>query len=117
MKKIILASALAAVAITAHSAGSLTAGSNSVAANTSGGTGNCELLSANVTITLSTSNIGYYDCNSTSASIGLGIGNTSGKNKVYSLGSAGGAITETTLSAVPTTTNAQTQAQTKSASS
>ena len=117
MKKIILASALAAAAITAHSAGSLAAGSNAVVANTSGGAGNCELLSANVTITLSTSNIGYYDCNSTSASIGLAVGNTSGKNKVYSLGSAGGAITETTLSSAPTTSDMSTQATAKSASS
>ena len=114
MKKIILASALAAAAITAHSAGSLTAGSNTV--TTTAATG-CELITASVTITLSTSNIGYYDCNSSAASIGLAVGNTSGKNKVYSLGSAGGAITETTLSAAPTTSNAQTQAQAKSASS
>ena len=117
MKKIILASALAAAAITAHSAGTLGAGSNAVTADTAGGAGKCELLSANVTVTLSTANVGYYDCNSTSASIGLAVGNTSAKNKVYSLGSAGGAITETTLSSAPTTSSVQSYAETKSASS
>ena len=117
MKKIILASALAAAALTAHSAGTLGAGANSVGANTSGGAGNCELLSSAVSVTLSTSNVGYYDCNSTSASIGLAVGNTSGKNKVYSLGSAGGRIDEATLSAAPTTSSVQTYAETKAASS
>ncbi len=115
MKKIILASALAAAAVTAHSAGTLGAGANPV--GTSTGAGNCELLSSAVTVTLSTANVGYYDCNSTSASIGIAVGNSSGKNKVYSLGSAGGAITETTLSSAPTTSSVQSYATDKSASS
>lgn len=113
MKKIILASALVASAgMTYAAGGALSAGSNSVT------TSNCALLSGDVKITLSTGNVGYYDCNTTSSSIGLAVSNSSGKNKVYSLGSAGGKIEETTTaSAITSGAGLQTYAEAKSASS
>lgn len=111
MKKIVIASLSAAVAGPVFAGGSWAAGANSVT------TANCTLLSTAATVNLSTGNVGYYDCNSSSASIGVAVAATAGKNKVYSAGSAGGGITETTLSAAPTSSNAQTQAQAKAASS
>ena len=64
----------------------------------------CALLTsdASVNITLSKGNIGSYMCDSTSANIGIAIGNTSGKNKVFSLGTTGGSITETATRSAPT---------------
>lgn len=115
MKKIVIASLSVVAASSAFAAGgALTGGqANAVAA----GTGGCDLLQTAVTINVSTANVGYYDCNTSSSSIGVAVGNTSGKNKVFSAGSSGGGITETTLSAAPTTSDAQTAAQGKSASS
>lgn len=51
---------------------------------------------ASVKITLSSSNIGAYDCTATGAAIGVAVGNTAGKGITYSTGSGGGAITATT---------------------
>ena len=90
MKKILLASILLAIGTSAFAASSpvaLSAGSNTVAT-----TGGCELLSAPVTATLSASNIGNVSCDDTTANIGVAVSNTSGKFKIYSLSSAGGAI-------------------------
>ncbi len=113
MKKIILVSSLVAVSGMVNAAGgNLTGGGNDVT------TSNCALLSAAVKVTLSTANVGAYDCNTTSSSIGLAVSNSSGKLKAYSIGSAGGAITTTDLTAAATSGAAlTTYATTKSASS
>jgi hypothetical protein len=68
---------------------------------TSGGTINataCPALTsdASVKITLSTSNVGAYECQATGAAIGVAVGNSAGKGNVYSVGSGGGSVTTTT---------------------
>ena len=112
MKKIIFASSLLAISGVAAAAGTAI----STAAITSGG---CSLLSADasVKITLSTGNIGAYDCNTTTASIGVAVGSTTGKNKVFAVGSAGGAITTTTTAAAPAAGDVASAAEAPAASS
>lgn len=117
MKKILLATSLAALAAGPALAQTAFTTGPGVSTVTGGTGGNCPLLQATVTVNLSNGNIGAYDCNTNTASIGVGVASTTGKNKVYSLGSAGGGMTETTLSAAPTTSDAGTAATTKSASS
>lgn len=77
----------------------------------------CALLPSdgNVKITLSKGNIGSYMCDTLSANIGLAIGNTSGKNKIFSIGSSGGSVTETPTRAAPTTLDTQNAATTVAA--
>ena len=114
MKKIILATAAIAsigsmVSGTAAAAAvSLTPGG--VTSVTSGSSGTCPLLAENITVKISTSNIGAFECNTTSANIGVAVASTVGKNKVYSLGSAGGKITETTTSTTPVQNDVNTAA-------
>ena len=117
MKKILLASSLAALS-------SLPAGHALAASQFSTGpavtaiaSSACTLLANDVNVNLSNGNIGSYDCNTTTASIGVAVASTTGKNNVYSLGSAGGGIGITTLSSAPTTGDTDTQATSKAASS
>jgi hypothetical protein len=121
MKKIILASTLIATGIAMHSVAYANGGSLAGATANSVGTGtgnnNCELLNAAIKVSLSQGNLGYYDCNTTTASVGVAVASTTGRNMVYSLGSAGGAITTATTSSAPSTTNCQTAATTSSATS
>lgn len=116
MKKILIASLLIAAGSSAFAATTnkvLAAGANSVA------TADCPLLSAAVTVTLSTGNIGNVSCDDATANIGVAVGNTSGKGKIFSLGSSGGAVTvfDTTGGVAPTAAQVKTQADAKSASS
>jgi len=110
MKKILFATSLLAVA-GAVNAGTLNSGANPVT------TSDCTLLSAAVSITLSNGNVGGYICNGTTANIGVGVGSTTGKNKVFSIGSSGGALVTTTLAAAPVATDAEAAASTSAASS
>ena len=73
--------------VIAISPGALAAGPNAIS------TTDCTLLASAVSITLSTGNIGAYNCNTTSSAIGMAVASTSGKNKVFSVSSEGGAIT------------------------
>ena len=112
MKKILLASILLTIGTSAFAASApvaLAAGSNTVAATA------CLLLSADVTATLSTSNIGNVSCNDTIANIGVAISNTAGKFKIYSLSSAGGAIATFTGTAATTATDVASKAASCSA--
>ena len=115
MKKVLIASLCLAFGSTAFAATTnkaLAAGSNTVDKATS-----CPLLSEDVKVTLSTGNIGNVSCDSTTANIGVAVGNTSGKGKIYSVGSNGGKITETatTGGAAPDATAVGTQADARSA--
>lgn len=113
MKKIILASSMVA------SVGAVGVAHATTIATTPVTPTECALLEANasVKITLSTGNIGSYDCNTSTANIGVAVANTSGKNKVFSLGSAGGQILTTTTASAPSTTNTENAATTASAAS
>jgi hypothetical protein len=75
------------------------------------------MLTADVKITLSTANIGNVSCDDATASLGVAVANTSGKNKVYSVGSAGGGLTETTTTATPSASDLSGAADARSASS
>ena len=103
LKKILFVSSLLIVSGSAQAAalspGSLVAGANAIS------TSDCVLLASPVSITLSTGNIGAYQCSALSANIGLAIASTSGKNKVFSISSAGGAITATEGRSSPTTSD------------
>lgn len=119
MKKVLIASLLVALSgsvFAASSGKALVAGANTV---TSGAGSNCELLSADVTVTLSTGNIGQVSCDDTTANIGVAVGNTSGKGKIFSIGSSGGAVTTTNTAGgvAPTTTDMSSQATARAASS
>jgi hypothetical protein len=115
MKKILFASSLLAASGIAAAAGAAI----SATAVTGGASGACPVLTADasVKITLSSGNVGYYDCNTTTASIGVAVASTTGKNKVFSVGSAGGSVTTTTTSSAPTTTDCAGAATSASASS
>jgi hypothetical protein len=109
MKKIIIAASLLAIG-----------GSANAAAITSGAdidSTACPLLASSVKIVMSTGNIGAFACNTTTANIGVAMGNTSGKFKVFSVGSNGGALETATYSATVTTANAQTEADARGAAS
>lgn len=118
MKKILIASLILAAATPAFAAKvkNLTT-SNTASSQTAVSTTECTLLSSDVKINSSVANIGTVDCDTTSASIGVAVANTSGKNKVFSAGSAGGGITTTDLTATPTTGDTDTAAAARSASS
>ncbi len=109
MKKILFASSLLALAGAVPSMASAATGGFAAGANAVDTTA-CALLSAPVSITLSTGNIGGYDCNTSAANIGVAVGSTSGKNKIFSIGSSGGALTTTTTSAAPGSSDAVTAA-------
>ena len=112
MKKILFASSLLALASgvpSMASAAGLAAGANAIS------TTDCALLSAAVNITLSTGNVGAYICNTSTANIGVAVASTSGKNKVFSIGSSGGALTTTTTAAAPGSGDASTAATTVAA--
>ena len=114
MKKILIASMLLALGGSAFAATTnkaLVEGANAIA------TTDCTLLSAAVTATLSKGNIGNVSCNDVTANMGVAIGNTSGKGKIFSIGSSGGVVTTTdTAGAIaPTATDMVTQANAKSA--
>ena len=103
LKKILFVSSLLIVSGSAQAAalspGSLVAGANAIS------TSDCVLLASPVSVTLSTGNIGAYQCSALSANIGLAVASTSGKNKVFSISSAGGAITATEGRSSPTTSD------------
>ena len=114
MKKILIATMLLAVAGSSFAATTnkaLVEGANAIA------TTDCPLLSAAVTATLSKGNIGNVSCNDVTANMGVAVGNTSGKGKIFSIGSSGGVVTTTdTAGAIaPTATDMTTQADAKSA--
>jgi hypothetical protein len=118
MKKILIASLMCIASGSSFAAGkALAEGATTTVNNTE-----CTLLNADaatnpVKITLSTANLGYVDCNATTGSIGVAVANTKGKNKVYSIGSAGGAPIATDTAAAPASGNVQTAAEARSASS
>ena len=103
MKKILfvcsLLAAVGAAEAAVTSSGTLVAGANTVSATA------CTLLASDVSVTLSTGNIGAYQCSTNTANIGVAVASTAGKNNVYSLGSTGGAITITPTRASPVTTD------------
>ncbi len=114
MKKIILASSVVAAAGVSMHADATTIGTAPIAQAA------CALLNsdASVKITLSTGNIGSYDCNTSTANIGVAVASTTGKNKVFSLSSSGGQITTgTTGTSAPTTADTEAAATTASATS
>ena len=117
MKKILIASLSAVLAGPVFAAGgNFTAGGTTGAATTV--TTNCALLSTDgARVNLSAANLGSYDCNTGTASIGVSIANTSGKFYIYSMSSAGGAVVTTTSAQAPTTTQTESQAVLRSASS
>lgn len=118
MKKILIASLLIAAGSSAFAATTnkvLGAATSPYGGSTQITSGDCPLLSATVTVVLSTGNIGNVSCNDTTANIGVAVGNMSGKGKIYSIGSSGGAVT--TTDAVPSAAGVATQADAKSASS
>ena len=77
----------------------------------------CPLLTsdANVKITLSTGNIGSYMCDTSSVNIGVAVGNTSGKNKIFTIGSSGGSVSSASTRAAPTNADTQNAATTTAA--
>ena len=102
LKKILIVSSLLVVAGAAEAVVAvpgLVSGANTVT------TSACALLASDVSITLSTGNIGAYQCSTTTANIGLAVASTSGKNKIFSVSSAGGAITTTESRASPGTSD------------
>ncbi len=113
MKKILFATSLMAVVGTSAAAtgGTLNSGANDVS------TSACTLLASAVKITLSNGNVGGYDCSATSANIGVAVASTTGKNKIFSIGSSGGALSTTTTASAPDAAGCQTQAEAVSASS
>jgi hypothetical protein len=113
MKKILFASSLLVAS------GISTAGTAFPAAGTAITATDCALLSADasVKITLSTGNIGAYTCNATTASIGVAVASTTGKNKVFAVGSAGGAIITTTTTNAPVAGDVASAADAPAASS
>ncbi|MBL0075834.1 MAG: hypothetical protein IPP41_07830 [Rhodocyclaceae bacterium] len=111
MKKVLFAASLLAVGGMAHAAAAdITSGADIT-------TGSCTLLASPVKIVMSTGNIGSYDCVATTANIGVAIGNTSGKFKVFSIGSNGGALTTDTYASTVTTTQTQSAATARGSSS
>ena len=116
MKKLFIASLLVAASSMAFAAntGDWAAGSNTVTDT------DCTLLNAgsSLKVILSTSNVGSYNCDTTSANIGVAVANTSGKNIVFSMGSSGGGIIVTnTGTTAPSATNTATAAATAASSS
>ena len=112
MKKILIACSLlvgvSAANAVAPSGGSLVAGANAVS------TTDCALLASAVSITLSTGNVGAYQCSASTANIGLAVASTTGKNKIFSVGSSGGAITTTETRASPSLSELDSAASTSS---
>ena len=100
LKRILFVASLLLVAGTTQAAvvvsGGLVAGPNAIS------TTDCALLASPVSVTLSTGNIGAYQCNALSANIVLAVASTSGKNKVFSVSSEGGAITAAEIRSSPT---------------
>lgn len=115
MKKILIASLIVFAATPAFAAKvkNLTS-STTASSQTAVSTTECTLLQEGVTINSSIANIGTVDCDTTTANIGVAVANTSGKNKVFSAGSAGGGITTDQLDAVPTTGDTDTAAAARS---
>ena len=89
MKKVLIAASLLAIGGAAN-ASTITSGADITSTD-------CALLASTVKITMSTGNVGSYDCSATTANIGVAIGNTSGKFKVFSIGSNGGSLTTDTF--------------------
>lgn len=114
MKKIILVSGVVAAGAVGQ-ANATTGGDFSTSAIT---TSECSLLNAgaSVKVVLSTGNLGSYNCNSSTANIGVAVANTAGKNKVFYLGSAGGKLNEVTTASTPTLSNTQSYASSGSSS-
>ena len=94
MKKILFATSLLAVAATSD-AGTMGSGANAVTSAA------CTLLASDVSITLSTGNVGGYTCDTVTADIGIAVGSTAGKNKIFSIGSSGGALVTHTTNVAP----------------
>ena len=121
MKKIVIASlATAAMAGAAGSASAAVTDFTAGAGTTTITNANCGLFAAGTTakVNLSASNIGSFDCNTTSGSVGVAITNTNGKFVIYSISSAGGALASSTYTAAQTsTTNTQTLATSAGSSS
>ena len=115
MKKMLITVFLSLMAVAASAAAvALSAGPNSVTTTT------CSLLIDDVKVILSVGNVGAYECNASTANIGVAVGSTSsGSNKIFSLSSAAGSQIEvnTSASAAVLTTDVQTHAVTKAASS
>ena len=116
MKKILFATSLLAAAGMAHAAAY---GANAVTSGTAITVADCGLLNtdASVKITLSTGNVAAYDCNSSTANIGVAVGNQTGKNKVFAIGSNGGSVTTYTTSSAPQAGDVSSAASTMAASS
>ena len=72
MKKILFATSLLAVAATSD-AGTMGSGANAVTSAA------CTLLASDVSITLSTGNVGGYTCDTVTADIGIAVGSTAGE--------------------------------------
>lgn len=114
MKKIIVAgllSTLGSISFAASTPVPLVAGPNTVSIAA------CTLLSEPVTVTLSKANLGNVNCNDTTAAIGVAVANTSGKFKVFSLGSGGGQLTETTTTVAPVASDVASAASLKAGGS
>ena len=94
MKKILFATSLLAVAAAADAA-TLATGANAVTSAA------CTLLASDVSITLSNGNVGGYTCNTSTANIGVAVASTAGKNKIFSIGSSGGALVTHTTNVAP----------------
>ena len=108
MKKILFATSLLAVAAAADAA-TLATGANAVTSAA------CTLLASDVSITLSSGNVGGYTCNTSTANIGVAVASTAGKNKIFSIGSSGGALVTTTMSVAPQATDAAAASSTSAA--
>jgi len=115
MKKILIASLIALAASPAFADKELQT-SATTSMQTPVSTTDCALLQEPVTINTSASNIGDVVCDATTANIGVSVANTSGKNKVFSAGSAGGGIQTLDLgTTVPTNTNTLSEATARAA--
>ena len=113
MKKILIASLMVAMGSAAYAANedtALVAGANPIAV------AGCSLLQNAVSINISAANIGNVDCDTTTANIGVAVANTSGKGKIFSIGSNGGALITTDSAApVPTAAETVTESQARAA--
>ncbi|HEY6896836.1 MAG TPA: hypothetical protein VI279_06210 [Rhodocyclaceae bacterium] len=121
MKKIVIASLSAAVAGSAFAGNDFTAGpaTSTITYGASNSNTTCVLLNQtdSVRVNLSTGNIGAFDCNATSVSIGVGVANTTGKNKIYSASSSGGGVSEASQASTPAISDVEGKATTAASSS
>ena len=119
MKKILLASALVVISGMASAATAVVALGTAVAGggSTTVPMATCTLLSADTKLTLSAGNVGNASCDSTTANMGVGVGNINGKGNMYSIGSTGGGITVTSGITDLSETNMRAQSVTTSGAS